>query len=152
MSDFSTSKLTFSHKHWFANGWHINLQWLLLLFSASKFNKHWCSPAAGFDCCQLPINTYGMLIRPQALPLQETFQTSSPQVPLYSQGLMCNLHMHLVCGSRRKPKWGLRLLGWDVVCEGNQYSEGIWRPCATLAQWHSKEGGGGLSSFKFCSL
>lgn len=55
MSDFSTSKLTSSRGHWFANRCRINLQWLLVLFSASKFNERWCSPATALTAasCQL---------------------------------------------------------------------------------------------------
>lgn len=55
MSDFSTSKLTSSRGHWFANRCRINLQWLLVLFSASKFNKRWRSPATALTAasCQL---------------------------------------------------------------------------------------------------
>jgi len=130
MSDFSTSELTSGRGHWFANRCRITPQWLLVLFSASKFNKRWCSPATCFDRCQLPINTYGMLIRPRSLPLQGPFFQTLHHKCFYFHESSCAICICVlrVWGNRGESQRGTSIaatcesMDWkhlEIVCSSN---------------------------------
>lgn len=79
-----------------------------------EFNERRRSPAACFDCCQLPINTYGMLIRPQRSATPPDF--SDP--PTTSAFITTRAHArsaYASCmGAHKEPPLGFR--SWTCSC------------------------------------
>lgn len=91
-----------------------------------------------FDCCQLPINTYGMLIRPQSLPLQETFQTLHHKCLYFHKGscAICICILHGESGGSRHGAQSSDLSLVAATCESmdSKYLEIMCSSCH-LDQW-----------------
>lgn len=72
------------------------------------------SPAASCDCCQLPINTYGMLIRPQRSATPPDFSdplTTSAFISTKAHGR--SAYASCMC-EHKEPRWCFR--SWTEFC------------------------------------